>query len=262
MVRIDEACYINSGNYKHYTKQIDEDNNMNRDIFIRNLTKEKIEMSPKGRKAGELSPEEFEKCYENFFDMIFDIAATDVSAVEGYGEFDENNKAPYKTLEEFIRADMVEEPEDGYWKNWKEMFGTTFLEEDYYNEIAEKALKYVPFCEGQRYLANNNTFFCNMIVGDNGKTYCADWGRAGIMDFMMDFAILDLNKPYLLVPEKLFEYAKKKNIKIDNFKERFLCMAYYKGIVTLRWHASIDDLESCESIVKSLNALEGRMAKL
>ena len=34
---------------------------MNRDIFIRNLTKEKIEMSPKGRKAGELSPEEFEK---------------------------------------------------------------------------------------------------------------------------------------------------------------------------------------------------------
>lgn len=176
MVRIDEACYINSGNYKHYTKQIDEDNNMNRDIFIRNLTKEKIEMSPKGRKAGELSPEEFEKCYENFFDMIFEIAATDVSAVEGYGEFDENNKAPYKTLEEFIRADMVEEPEDGYWKNWKEMFGTTFLEEDYYNEIAEKALKYVPFCEGQRYLANNNTFFGNMIVGDDGKTYCADWG--------------------------------------------------------------------------------------
>ncbi|SEQ59381.1 hypothetical protein [Butyrivibrio sp. TB] len=85
---------------------------MNRDIFIRNLTKEKIEMSPKGRKAGELSPEEFEKCYENFFDMIFEIAATDVSAVEGYGEFDENNKAPYKTLEDFIRADMVEEPED------------------------------------------------------------------------------------------------------------------------------------------------------
>ncbi|MBO7362432.1 MAG: hypothetical protein J6U41_03460, partial [Lachnospiraceae bacterium] len=97
---------------------------------------------------------------------------------------------------------------------------------------------------------------------DDGKTYCADWGRAGIMDFMMDFAILDLNKPYLLVPEKLYEYAKKKNIEIENFKERFLCMAYFKGIATLRWHASIDDLESCESIVRSINALEERMSKL
>ena len=142
------------------------------------------------------------------------------------------------------------------------MFGNSFLEKDYYFDIAERAVKLAPFCEKQRYLANNNTFFCNMIVDDAGKTYCADWGRAGIMDYMMDFAILDLNKPYLLVPEKLFEYAKKRNIEIKDFKERFLCMAYFKGIGTLRWHASIDDLESCESIVRSINALEERMSKL
>lgn len=235
---------------------------MNRDIFIRNLTKDKIEMSPKGRKSSELSPEEFEQCYENFFDMIFEIAGADISSLPGYGEFDENNQAPYATLEEFIRDEVLNEKTEGYWKNWTQMFGTTFLEKDYYYEIVDKALKYAPFCEDQRYLVNNNTFFCNMIVGDDGKTYCADWGRAGIMDYMMDFAILDLNKPYLLVPEKLYEYAKKKNIEIPSFKERFLCMAYFKGIGTLRWHASIDDLESCESIVKSMNALEERMAKL
>lgn len=235
---------------------------MNRDIFIRNLTKDRIEMSPKGRNANELSPEEFEKCYENFFDMIFEIAATDISSVSGYGEFDENNKAPYKTLEEFIRDEVINEKTEGYWKNWTQMFGTTFLDKDYYFDIAKRAVKLAPYCEDQRYLANNNTFFCNMIVGDDGKTYCADWGRAGIMDFLMDFAILDLNKPYLLVPEKLYEYAKKKNIVIKDFKERFLCMAYFKGIGTLRWHASIDDIESCESIVRSINELESRMAKL
>ena len=33
-------------------------------------------------------------------------------------------------------------------------------------------------------------------------------------------------------------------------------MAYFKGIHTLMWHASIDDLESCESITRSLNELE------
>ncbi len=31
-------------------------------------------MSPKGRPSGELSPEEFDKIHENFFDMIFEIA--------------------------------------------------------------------------------------------------------------------------------------------------------------------------------------------
>ena len=231
---------------------------MNRDIFIRNLTKDRIDMSPKGRNANELSVEEFEKNYENFFDMIFEIAATDISSLTGYGEFDENNIAPYKTVEEFI-IDTFNEEKEGYWHNWRQMFETSYLKKDYFEKIYAKALEYAPYCEGQRYLANNNTFFCNMVVDENGKTYCADWGRAGIMDYMMDFAILDLNKPYLLVPEKLYEYVKKKNIEIKNFRERFLCMAYFKGIHTLMWHASIDDLESCESITRSINALEERM---
>lgn len=234
---------------------------MNRDIFIRNLTGDRIEMSPKGRCANELTVEEFEKGYESFFDMIFEIASTDVSSVTGYGEFTEDNKAPYASLEEFIR-ETFNENQDGYWHNWTKMFETTFLKKDYFDRIFAKAIQYAPFCEGQRFLANNNTFFVNMIVDDAGKTYCADWGRAGIMDFMMDFAIMDLNKPYLLVPEKLYAFAKKKNIMIESFKERFLCMAYFKGIHTLMWHASIDDLESCESITKSINELEERMSKL
>ena len=231
---------------------------MNRDIFIRNLTKDRIDMSPKGRNANELSVEEFEKNYENFFDMIFEIAGTDISSLTGYGEFDENNIAPYKTVEEFI-IDTFNEEKEGYWHNWRQMFETSYLKKDYFEKIYAKALEYAPYCEGQRYLANNNTFFCNMVVDESGKTYCADWGRAGIMDYMMDFAILDLNKPYLLVPEKLYEYAKRKNIEIKNFRERFLCMAHFKGIHTLMWHASIDDLESCESITRSINALEERM---
>ena len=234
---------------------------MNRDIFIRNLTGDRIEMSPKGRCANELTVEEFEKGYESFFDMIFEIASTDVSSVTGYGEFTEDNKAPYASLEEFIR-ETFNEDQEGYWHNWTKMFETTFLKKDYFDRIFAKAIQYAPFCEGQRFLANNNTFFVNMIVDDAGKTYCADWGRAGIMDFMMDFAIMDLNKPYLLVPEKLYAYEKKKNIIIESFKERFLCMAYFKGIHTLMWHASIDDLESCESITRSINELEERMSRL
>ena len=38
-----------------------------------------------------------------------------------------------------------------------------------------------------------------------------------------------------------------------------VCMAYYKGIATLMWHASIDDEESCLSIMKSISELEERI---
>lgn len=224
---------------------------MNRAVFIRNLTNDKIEMSPRGRCSDELTPEEFEQNYDQFFDMIFEIAGTDISSLEGYGEFDGNNRAPYATAEAFIRG-TFDEKREGYWKNWTKMFETSFLQKDYFEEISGKALKYVSYAEGQRYLVNNNTFFVNMVVDETGRPHCADWGRAGIMDYMMDFAILDLIKPYLLVPEKLYAYAGRKNIRIENFRERFLCYAYFKGIDGLRWHASIDDLESCRPRVSCL----------
>lgn len=95
----------------------------------------------------------------------------------------------------------------------------------------------------------------------DGKTQVGfpDWSRSGICDFLLDFAIMDLNKPYLNIPELLFDYCGKRNIVIPDFKERFLCMAYYKGIDVLRWHASIDDEESCMSIMKSINELKDRI---
>lgn len=39
-------------------------------------------------------------------------------------------------------------------------------------------------------------------------------------------------------------------------------MAYFKGIDTLRWHASIDDVNSCRSIMASLSSLEERIMAL
>ena len=63
----------------------------------------------------------------------------------------------------------------------------------------------------------------------------------------------------LLIPEKLYGYLQKKGMEGENFRERFLCMAYYKGLATLMWHASIDDEESCLSIMKSVSELEERI---
>lgn len=231
---------------------------MTRDLFIKQLLSTTVDMTPVGRISEKLSPEEFAPLAEQFFADILEIHKADISGIDGYGEFNEDNKLEDGTLRDFLINDFSEE-EEGYWKNWTEMFETTLLSKDFFYKYHAKMLEYAPYCEGKRFLVNNNTFFCNMIVKEDGTVGFPDWSRFGVCDFLLDFAIMDLNKPYLLIPEKLYAYFKKNGIEVEHFHERFLCMAYFKGIGALRWHASIDDEESCNSIMKSVSELEERI---
>lgn len=231
---------------------------MNKDLFMKQMLPGTVDMTPTGRISDELSPEEFAPLAEQFFTDILEISKADISKTEGYGEFNEDNELENKTLQEFLVNEFSPERE-GYWKNWTRMFETTMLSKGFFDKYYSKMMQYAPFCEDRRFLVNNNTYFCNMIVKEDNRIGLPDWSRAGVCDFLLDFAIMDLNKPYLLIPERLYEYLHKNGIVVDNFRERFLCMAYYKGIATLMWHASIDDEESCLSIMKSVSELEERI---
>ncbi|MBQ7774907.1 MAG: hypothetical protein IJ379_03215 [Lachnospiraceae bacterium] len=233
---------------------------MTRDKLLKECMPDTVCMNPVGRCAKELTTEEFEECYKVFFDSILEISQADISGFEGYGELDEENQPEFKTLTEFLVGTFDNEQE-GYWYHWQELFETSMLTREFFETYYEKMLKYSPYCEGKRYLVNNNTFFVNMVFNGE-KVGFPDWTRAAITDFLLDFAIMDLNKPYLKIPEKLWGYVKERDIEIPHFKERFLCMAYYKGIATLMWHASIDDLESCTTIIASIKELEERIMAL
>ena len=234
---------------------------MSKDNIIKSMLSEKVCMTPKGFIADNLNPKEFAECYELFFDKILEISSTDLAGVEGYGEFNDDCKTEYATCKEFL-IDTFSEDKDGYWYNWREMFETTLLEREFFEKYFNEMKDRIRYCEGKRFLVYNNTFFENMITDGKALVGFPDWSRSGISDFLLDIAIMDLNKPYLQIPELFFEYCNKRSIVIDDYKERFLCMAYYKGIDTLRWHASIDDTESCKSIMKSLSELKDRLYAL
>jgi hygromycin-B 4-O-kinase len=234
---------------------------MSRDNIIKEMLPGTVCMTPKGFVSNELSPEDFRKCCYMFFEKILEISKADITEISGYGEFEDDCRTKYPTCREFLTGTFTEN-EEGYWYHWKEMFETTVLDRDIFNKYYRKMEERIDYCEGHRYLVNNNTFFRYMITDGKTKVGFPDWSRSGICDFLLDFAIMDLNKPYLKIPELFFRYCKENSIEIENFKERFLCMAYYKGIDTLRWHASIDDTESCDSIVKSLSELEDRIMAL
>ncbi|TMV48008.1 hypothetical protein FE783_18760 [Paenibacillus mesophilus] len=234
---------------------------MGKDNIIRSMLSAKVNMTPNGFIADQLNPEQFTDCHELFFDKILEIHSSDIMGVEGYGQFNEECKTEYRTCKEFLIETFAEDRE-GYWYNWKEMFETTVLEREFFEKYLQEMKDRIPYCEGKRYLVYNNTFFANMITDGNMTVGFPDWSRSGICDFLLDFAIMDLNKPYLHIPELFLEYCKKRDIVIPDFQERFLCMAYYKGIDVLRWHASIDDTESCTSIMKSISELKDRIYAL
>lgn len=234
---------------------------MGKDNIIKSMLSEKVNMTPNGFVADQLSPKQFADCYELFFDKVFEISSSEITGLEGYGEFNEDCKTEFKTCKEFLIGTFSEDKE-GYWYNWREMFETSALESEFFERYFKEMEDRIHYCEGNRFLVYNNTFFVNMITDGKAMVGFPDWSRSGICDFLLDFAIMDLNKPYLKIPELLFEYCMERDIVIPNFIERFLCMAYYKGIDTLRWHASIDDMESCMSIMKSISELKERLYAL
>jgi len=234
---------------------------MSRDNFLRSILSGKVSMTPNGFAADQLTPEQFRNCHELFFDSLLEIHASDISGVEGYGRFNEDCNPEYGSCREFLVGTFAEDKED-YWYNWREMFGTTLLQREFFEQYYKEMVERIPYCEGRRYLVNNFTFFEKMITDGKTTVGFPDWSFSGIGDFLVDFAIMDLNKPYLRIPELLAEYCRKRDIIIPDYKERFLCMAYYKGIDGLRWHASIDDEESCTSMMKSISELKERIYAL
>ncbi|GMK37675.1 hypothetical protein PCCS19_07290 [Paenibacillus sp. CCS19] len=234
---------------------------MSRDHILRSILSEKVNMTPDGFDADQLTPEQFRDCHELFFDKILEIHASDISGVEGYGKLDEQCKTAYTTFREYA-IDTFEEDQEGYWYNWTELFDTTLLEREFFDHYYKEMEARISYCEGQRYLVNDYTFFNKMITDGKTTVGFPDWTFASISDFLMDFAIMDLHKPYMKIPELLVQYLDRRGIPVPDFKERFLCMGYMKGLHVLRWHASIDDEESCISIMKSMSELKDRIYNL
>jgi len=226
--------------------------------IIKKILPESVNVTPQGFVTEELDHDQLKGMRNILFDKIFEIQKADISQFEGYGEFNGETTLTYSDFKSLL-VGTYDEDQEGYWYKWKDMYDTTALDETFFSKYYDRMLELASYCQGQRYLVNNNTFFCYMITDGRGQVGFPDWSRVGIMDFYLDFAIMDLNKPYLEIPESLFAYMEEKGYDTSHFEERFLCMAYFKGLDTLRWHASIDDLPSVQGIMTSMSQLEDRI---
>ena len=147
---------------------------MKKEMKIREILPESICMTPKGFLTDQLSKEEFMELSPLFFDVILQISRADINGITGYGEFDNECKTKYESCRDFLIG-TFEEEQKGYWYHWREMFQTEVLDQEFFETYFKKMEELIPYCENQRFLMNNNTFFVNMIT--DGKTMIGfpDW---------------------------------------------------------------------------------------
>lgn len=227
---------------------------------LKKILPSSILLNPIGKNGNEIWIEDFEQLYPLFFKSVLEIQKADISEFSGFGEFTEDGKPEFSTFQDFL-VKSFDDSNDDYWKNWKELFNTSMMKKEFFEKYFNKMIELGSFCQNQRFLVNNNLFFGNMIIMKDSVGFI-DWNRAAITDWILDFATMDLHRPYFKIPEKLVPFFKQNGIEVPNFKERFLCMAYYKGLNALRWHASIDDETSCKTIIASISELEDRINSL
>ena len=227
---------------------------------LKKILPSSILLNPIGKNGNEIWIEDFEQLYPIFFKSVLEIQKADISEFSGFGEFTEDGKPEFSTFQDFL-VKSFDDSNDDYWKNWKELFQTSMMKKEFFEKYFNKMIELGSFCQNQRFLVKNNLFFGNMIIMKDSVGFI-DWNRAAITDWILDFATMDLHRPYFKIPEKLVPFFKQNGIEVPNFKERFLCMAYYKGLNALRWHASIDDETSCKTIIASISELEGRINSL
>lgn len=82
------------------------------------MLSDKVNMTPNGFVADQLSPEQFKDCHELIFDSLFEIHSSDISGLEGYGRFNEDGTPEYESGRDFL-TDTFAEDKEGYWYNWR-----------------------------------------------------------------------------------------------------------------------------------------------
>lgn len=198
-----------------------------------------------------LSPEEFNVVLPSFLAAVTKIHTVNIAASEGYGEINLSGNGTYRSWSDYLKNNFSND-RDGFWNNWHQLYETSVLEKHVFDEFYTKMMELCIYCEPHRYLIHGDCHFYNILTEGSKITGIIDWENIKYGDFLYDIASLDLHKPYLKMPKLFKDYYNSNNMKIPDFKERFLCAAYCRGIDCLRFHAKIDDTESYYSIKKYL----------
>jgi hygromycin-B 4-O-kinase len=191
-----------------------------------------------GRNLADCTSEEQTRQLPELIDILMKLAAVNVEATNGYGRIGPDGNGNYTTWKDFVVASYAEDQTGTFWENWHDLYRTSCLERDVFEEIYNRLMAYIPYNEPHRGFVHGDFHQWNILSDGSRITGIID-GHYLYGDSLVDLAILDRHMSRNNVVRAYQVFQEQAGITIPNFKERLSGAYYFKGLDGLRFYAKM-----------------------
>ncbi len=183
--------------------------------------------------------------------LMYDIHQVPIQQTAGFGFVQADGSAAHADWESYVIDVFAEDQTGTFWENWHELFDTTFLEKDVFDECYARLMHYVPYNAPHRYLVHNDFHAWNILTNGQSLVGVID-SNALYGDFLIDFAIAeDVVYQYDAVPT-FKAFYEERGIELPDFEQRLSGARLYKGLDGLRFYAKMGWKDSYDHLKKNL----------
>lgn len=191
----------------------------------------------------------------DIIDFVTKIHRSDISHTTGYGWLHPSGNGNYSIWEDYIEA-FFSENQVGFWKDWYELFESTFLDRNIFQKLYNKMMMLSKYSSNQRFLVHGDCHFGNIVSDGSKITGIIDWGNVVYGDFLQDIANMHMWHSQFDFPKLFQKHYETLGISIPNFEERFICVTFLEGLDALRFFAKQGNQSGYEFILNYLLSFE------
>ncbi|MFC5649830.1 phosphotransferase family protein [Paenibacillus solisilvae] len=191
-------------------------------------------------------------------DLIHQISVmnhVDVGSTTGFGWLDASGSGRYSSWQEYITLFYQEDQTGTFWEGWHDLFKTTCLEKDVFEECYARLMTFSGYNAPHRHFVHNDCHAWNTLSDGLKITGIID-ANPVYGDFMIDISLAaGILPPAHNLIQAFRDYQEQQGIAFPNFNERLLGAYYYKGLDGLRFYAKMGrnrDYDAAKSFLLNL----------
>lgn len=172
----------------------------------------------------------------------------------GFGEVLEDGNGKFSSWTDYIQSFFAEDQRGTFWENWHDLFHTTCLEREVFEECYARLLAYSKYNAPYRHFVHNDCHAWNILSDGRKITGIID-SNAIYGDYLIDIATIADAIPGQDVAEAFRIYAEQRGNPIHHFNERLMGAKYFKGLDGLRFYAKMGNKAAYTALRDALLAL-------
>jgi hygromycin-B 4-O-kinase len=184
------------------------------------------------------TPEQQRRMLPEVIRILTRMNDVNLGETSGYGFIQSSGNGTYSSWKEHVVACNAEDQAGTFWEGWYDLFVTSCLEKNVFDEIYSRLLTYCVYNEPHRHFVHGDFHQWNLLSDGQRVTGIIDSnGKYG--DFLIDLATLDWHLKYLDVIREYENYQRQTGTVIPDFHERLVGAKYYNGLIGLRFYAKM-----------------------